>query len=84
MEQNQKKHYKEEWDTHLFMIQYRKCEIEVGKQQETIFEEKENQLDIFIFLDQNLVRPKVICWWGHFYNIMIFIMPPGLEDISTK
>ena len=77
---NQNKSYKEEWYTHLVVIQYRNYGIKIGKYQETILVEKVNILDLFIFLGQNSVRLKVILRWGHVYNMLLLILPLGLEN----
>ena len=81
---NQKSSYKEEWDTHLVMIRYRKFGIDIGKYQEPILEEKENKLDIFIFLGQNYVRLKVIWRWVNFYKMLLLILPLGSENTSKN
>ena len=66
------------------VIQYSKYGIEIGKYQETILVEKENQLDLFIFLGQNSVRLKVICPRGRVYKVFLLILPLVLENTSTK
>ena len=76
--------YKEEWDTHLVVIQYSKYGIYIGKQEDTILLEKENQLDLFIFLGQNSVRMKVIWRWGHVYKTLLLIMPLALKKYTNK
>ena len=48
------------------------------------FYKKENQLDLFILLDQNSVKLKVICWWGHVYKMLLLILPLGLENVLTN
>ena len=81
---NQNISYKEEGDTHLVIIQYIKYGIEIGKHQEKVLVEKENQLDIFICLGQNSVRLKVIWQQVHVYKMLLLIMPLGLENTPTN
>ena len=47
------------------------------KTQGNILEEKENQLDIFIFLDPNTMRMKAILILGHVYMMMLLNIPQG-------
>ena len=50
------------------------------KNQDNIWEEKVNQLDVFIFLDTNTTRLKAIWIGGHVYMMMLLTLPQGLES----
>ena len=54
------------------------------KNQGNILEEKENQLDIFIFLDPNTMRMKAMLSWGHIYMMMLSNIPQGKKNKWTN
>ena len=63
------------------VTQYINCGTKIGKYQETILVDRENQLDLCFPLGQSYVKLKVTCQCGHVYNMLLSNLPLGLENI---